>query len=154
MSKCSNSNVPLDSLSKKAHIEQQIMRDTIVKYDTIKMKADVVYRTKHDTLWKLPPSDVDSIFNVTFPRDTLDSTSYSTGYTQLRKAVDAHNKSERDSTKVEATVEQVKACTTTVTNLVKQIDTVKIDTKPDYKTIGLTGVLLLFIGFVGGVFAN
>jgi len=148
----------LDTLSAKAHTEQQIMRDTIVKYDTIKLKADVVYRTKTITLWKLAPSEVDDVFNVVYPRDSLDTTNYSSGYTQLRKAVDTYNKSVRDSIKEQASVEQVKTCTTTVTKIVNQIDTVKEiskePSKTDWKTLGVVTLISIILGFVGGFAAN
>lgn len=148
----------LDTLSAKAHAEQQIMRDTIVKYDTIKLKADVVYRTKTITLWKLAPSEVDDVFNVVYPRDSLDTTNYSSGYTQLRKAVDTYNKSVRDSIKEQAAVEQVKTCTTTVTKIVNQIDTVKEiskePSKTDWKTLGVVTLISIILGFVGGFAAN
>lgn len=134
------------------------MRDTIVKYDTIKLKADVVYRTKTITLWKLAPSEVDDVFNVVYPRDSLDTTNYSSGYTQLRKAVDTYNKSVRDSIKEQASVEQVKTCTTTVTKIVNQIDTVKEiskePSKTDWKTLGAVTLISIILGFVGGFAAN
>lgn len=151
---CKSDTSALDSLSAIAHREQNVMRDTIIKYDTVKSKAEIVYRTKHDTLWKAKPDTVDAMFNIVFPRDTLDSTEYITGYTQLRKAIDVKNKSDRDSIKESASTQQIKACTTTVTKIVNQIDTVKDTLKINSEKIGwmtiasgvIIGVVSLFVG--------
>lgn len=155
---CSRNTGIIDTLSSKVHTEQQIMRDTVWKYDTVKLKADVIYKTKHDTLWTLKPSDVDSMFNVVYPRDSVDTTNYSTGYTQLRKAIDTHNKSIRDSIKEQASVEQVKACTTTVTKIVNQIDTAKTTiqepSKTNWKSIGIIAIISLLLGGLGGFAAH
>jgi hypothetical protein len=150
---CSNNNKVIDTLAAKAHTEQIVMRDTITKYDTIKQKAEIVYKTKHDTLWKMKPDSIDTVFNKTFPRDTLDSSGYLAGYTQLRKAIDANNRSIRDSTKETASVAQVAVCTTTVTKIVNQIDTAKTQIKSynaGWQTIAagvLVAALSLFVGF-------
>ena len=153
---CTANNVSaLDTLSNKAHSEQTVMKDTILKYDTIKQKADVIYRTKHDTLWAESSNAVDSDFNVVFPRDTADTTTYIAGYTQLRKAIDANNRSLRDSIKNSASVAQVSTCTTTVTKIVNQIDTVKDSIKlknksTNWTAVGITGAIIVILSFFAG----
>lgn len=155
---CSNPSDQLDSLSNKVKIEREIMHDTIIKYDTIKTKAKIVYVSKRDTLWKYPPDVVDSVFNATFPRDSLDTTNYSTGYTQLRKAIDANNRSERDSILSEASEAQVKTCTTTVTRIVDQVDStknaIKTESKITWKTLSIVAVVCAVLGLFGGLAAN
>lgn len=155
---CSNPSAQLDSLSNRVKVEREIMHDTIVKYDTIKTKAKIIYVAKRDTLWKYAPDAVDSVFNVTFPRDSLDTTSYSTGYTQLRKAIDANNRSVRDSILNEASEVQVKTCTTTVTRIIDQVDSTKkviqSESKITWKTLSITVIATAILAFVGGLAAN
>lgn len=149
-----------DTLSNAAHSAQNVIRDTITKYDTIKLKADIRYVKVHDTLWQKTPVEVDSIFNVTYPRDTADTTKFATGYTQLRKAIDEHNLRIRDSVKESATVAQVKTCTTQVSAVVDKIDDVKKEIEPVKEpfltpikvTIG--ALIIAFIAFVGGSASN
>jgi hypothetical protein len=155
---CSNTSDQLDELSNKIKVERVIMHDTIIKYDTIKTKAKIVYVAKRDTLWKYAPDAVDSVFNKTFPRDSLDTTSYSTGYTQLRKAIDANNRSTRDSILNEASEVQVKTCTTTVTRIIDQVDSTKkviqSEGKISWKTLSITVIATAILAFVGGLAAN
>jgi len=155
---CNNPSDQLDSLSNNVKIEREIMHDTIIKYDTIKAKAKIVYVSKRDTLWKYPPDVVDSVFNTTFPRDSLDTTNYSTGYTQLRKAIDANNRSERDSILSEASEAQIKTCTTTVTRIVDQVDStknaIKAESKITWKTLSIVAVVCTVLGLFGGLAAN
>lgn len=155
---CSNTSDQLDELSNKIKVERVIMHDTIIKYDTIKTKAKIVYVAKRDTLWKYAPDAVDSVFNKTFPRDSLDTTSYSTGYTQLRKAIDANNRSTRDSILNDASEVQVKTCTTTVTRIIDQVDSTKkvilSESKISWKTLGISVIATAILAFVGGLAAN
>lgn len=120
-------------------------RDTIIKIDTLKLKADTKYKKIHDTLYLVSDAEVDSIFDVTFERDSLDTSNYSAGVSQYRKAIDAQLKFIRDSTKLAATTKQVTVCTTAVSDIGKKVDTiVKIKTETSYVST--------FISFIVGGF--
>lgn len=157
---CSGGKNYGNTISTEVHSAQNKIHDTIRKYDTIKQKAEVRYKTQHDTLWVMPPINIDSLFDKTYPRDSADTTNFYNGYTQLRKAVDEHNKRIRDSIKETASVAQVKTCTTVVSDVVKKVDSVvpKIEPTPDpvltptRVTIG--ALLIAFIAFVSGSLAN
>jgi len=151
---CSGASQAIDTISKTAHAEQSKVRDTVIKYDTIKEKAEIRYRTKHDTLWRTSPDSVDTMFNKTFERDSIDTTKYTTGYTQLRKALDANNQRIRDSIKYEASSRVVATCTSAVATIVKEVDTQKViitqyEEKIGWKQITV-GVILATIAFVWG----
>ena len=145
---------PVDPLAKSAHTELAKIHDTIRIYDTIKLKAETKYIKTHDTLWKMAPSSVDSLFNKVYVRDSLDSTHYGTGFTQLRKAIDMNSKFERDSIQKIALEQQIKTCTTGVVRIVKEIDTlretIKIEEPRNWTLEVLIGALLLFGGVVTG----
>lgn len=151
---CRSTSEALDTLSKTAHAEQSKVRDTVVKYDTIREKAEIRYRTKHDTLWRTSPDSVDTLFNKTFPRDSVDTTNYEAGYTQLRKALDANNQRIRDSIKDAASTRVIATCTSSVAKIVKEIDTQKVIVKEYEEKIGwkqvTVGVVLAVIAFVWG----
>ncbi|MFA5405009.1 MAG: hypothetical protein WC358_08750 [Ignavibacteria bacterium] len=158
MKSCSSQSDQLDSLSNRIKIERVIMRDTIFKYDTIKERARIVYVAKRDTLWKYSPDAVDSVFNQTFPRDSLDSTDYSTGFTQLRKAVDSDNRRIRDSISNAASEVQVKTCTTTVSKIIEQVDSTKkvlaSESKITWKMLGVAVIVTATLSFIAGLAAN
>jgi len=133
--------------SKAAEIKGdiQVMHDTLWKHDTIKIKADTQYEVLRETLWVASDEVVDSIFDVTFEKDSIDTTVYTAGISQFRKAIDVNLKFKRDSTKLAATEAQVRACTTTVKKVEDKIDTiVKIKTETSYVST--------FISFIVGGF--
>lgn len=139
----------MDDLSKTAHTEQSRVRDTIKVHDTLIQKAKAIYITKHDTLFKEAPKVVDAKFDSTFPRDSSDTTSFSHGYTQLRKAIDANDRAIRDSTILVERVAQVKTCTTAVSNVVDKVDVAKKEIKPESSGLSLRTMLEIGFGLLG-----
>jgi soluble cytochrome b562 len=139
----------MDDLSKNTHTEQVILRDTLKVHDTLIAKAKNIYITKHDTLFKEAPKVVDAKFDSTFPRDSGDTSGYSHGFTQLRKAIDANDRATRDSIIVAERAAQVKACTTTVEKIVEKVDVAKKEIKPESSGMSLRTMLEIGFGVLG-----
>ena len=147
----------LDRVGKATEINVVKVHDTIRKYDTIELKADTKYVTIHDTLWRTSAVKIDSMFDSTFPRDTGDTSKFTNGYTQLRKALDANEARKRDSTKLTAKKEVVKTCTTAVSDIAKAVDTAKQDEKKNRPIISdntKNTVIIALIAVVIALFAS
>lgn len=136
-------------LGASVKIEKQIIYDTIIKYDTIKIKTKNEYKAKRQVLITSTPKQVDSIFNQTFPIDSGDTSNYTVGYTQFKKAIDSEYKRNRDSVILIALTKQLESCTTGVNTIVDIVDSSeKSKAKNDYTRLALVAVVSAIIAFL------